>query len=105
MVRLLRRAGIHRWRANVEIHDDRGLIGVGDLVFDRQRLVVEIDGRAHHSDPASFERDRERQNRLVAAGWTVLRFTWRDLTSRPAHVVATVRRQLARTGAGSKRGP
>jgi very-short-patch-repair endonuclease len=56
--------------------------------------VIEVDGRAHHTTPDRFERDRERQNALVAAGWTVLRFTWRDLTTRPSAVVATVRRML-----------
>lgn len=95
-VRLLRRARIEGWRANEEIRDERGLIGIGDIVFRDRRLVVEIDGRAHHTDSASFQRDRERQNRLVAAGWTVLRFTWRDLTVRPGYVVATVEAMLAR---------
>jgi len=96
-VQLLRRAGITDWSLNVEIHDERGLIGVGDVVFRKHRLVVEIDGRAYHSDPASFQRDRERQNRLVAAGWTVLRFTWHDLTHRPGYVVATVQAMLTRS--------
>ena len=40
--------------------------------------------------PDQFRRDRVRQNRLVAAGWTVVRFTWRDLTERPDYVIATV---------------
>jgi very-short-patch-repair endonuclease len=38
-------------------------------------LVIEVDGWAYHRTPDRFQRDRERQNRLVAAGWTVLRFT------------------------------
>ena len=32
----------------------------------------------------------DRKNRLVAAGWTVLRFTWWDLTQRPDYVVASI---------------
>jgi very-short-patch-repair endonuclease len=98
---LLRRARITGWRANVPLHDrDEELIGVGDIVFDRERLVVEIDGRAHHVSPDRFERDRERQNRLVAEGWTVLRFTWRDLTTRPDQVRGQVRRMLRRVPLG-----
>ncbi|MEN3304033.1 MAG: hypothetical protein V7603_235 [Micromonosporaceae bacterium] len=94
---LLRRAGLTGWRANVGLHDGVGaLIGVADIVFDRERLVVEVDGRAHHVTPERFERDRERQNRLVTEGWTVLRFTWRDLTRRPEEVVAQVREMLRR---------
>lgn len=89
-VTLLRRAGITGWVANAEIHDRAGLVGYGDLVFRHARLVVEIDGWAYHSDRERFQRDRTRQNRLVAAGWTVLRFTWDDLTTRPDEFLSAV---------------
>jgi very-short-patch-repair endonuclease len=89
---LLRGARITGWEANAEIRDDAGLIGVGDVVFATAKLVVEVDGLAFHVTPERFQRDRQRQNRLVAAGWTVLRFTWSDLTERPDYVVASVRR-------------
>lgn len=94
---LLRGAGITGWRANVPISDGEGLIGVGDVAFDRERLVIEVDGWAYHSSPDRFQRDRQRQNRLVRAGWRVLRFTWRDLTQRPDHVIAETRAMLSRS--------
>jgi very-short-patch-repair endonuclease len=56
---------------------------------------VEIDGWAYHTTPDQFRADRQRQNRLVAAGWRVLRFTWHDVTERPADVVATIATLLA----------
>lgn len=93
-VDLLRRAGIEGWSANVEISDRHGLIGVADLVFGAARLIVELDGMAFHVTPDQFQRDRARQNRLVAAGWTVLRFTWRDLTERPGYVIGAIRDML-----------
>jgi hypothetical protein len=93
-VALLREGGIGGWVANAEIRDREGLIGYGDIVFRAARVVVEIDGWAYHSDRERFQRDRTRQNRLVAAGWTVLRFTWDDLTVRPGQVVAAVRAAL-----------
>jgi very-short-patch-repair endonuclease len=91
---VLRRARLSGWQANVAIHDELGLVGVGDVVFEEERLVLEIDGRAYHVTPDTFQRDRQRQNRLVAAGWNVLRFTWHDLTQRPDYVVATIRTML-----------
>jgi very-short-patch-repair endonuclease len=91
---LLRGAGLTGWRVNAEIRDEYGLIGVADVLIERARLVLEVDGWAYHSTPDRFQRDRERQNRLVAAGWTVLRFTWQDITEHPDRVVATVRRLL-----------
>jgi very-short-patch-repair endonuclease len=91
-IQVLRRAGITGWAANRDIHNARGeVIARGDLVFALSRLVVEIDGRAHHVTPEQFQRDRDRQNRLVAAGWTVLRFTWHDLTRRPDRVGEAVK--------------
>lgn len=61
-----------------------------DLVFDDVKLVVEIDGFAYHGDRDAFERDRQRQNLLTAAGWTILRFTWRQVHNDPAAVIAQI---------------
>lgn len=61
-----------------------------DLAFPAARVAVEIDGLAYHSDAKRFQYDRTRQNLLVSLGWTVLRFTWRDLQDRPDYVVATI---------------
>ena len=49
-----------------------------DVAFREQRIAIEVDGFAYHSDRARFQRDRSRQNLLVGLGWTVLRFTWDD---------------------------
>jgi very-short-patch-repair endonuclease len=92
---LLTAAKIVGWRVNVPITAGGELIGIGDIVFQAERLVLELDGWAFHVTPEQFQRDRARQNRLVAAGWTVLRFTWRDLTERPEYVVATIEAMLA----------
>ena len=91
LVRLLRRAAIGGWTANSEV------CGFPvDVVFDAERVLVEIDGMAFHSDAHAFQHDRTRQNILVANGWTILRFTWADLTERPQYVVSQIRAALAR---------
>jgi very-short-patch-repair endonuclease len=95
LLALLRRARIRGWEANARIADAGGLIGVGDVVFRHERLVVEVDGWAFHTTAERFQLDRRRQNRLISAGWTVLRFTWRDLTERAEHVIDTIRAVLA----------
>jgi very-short-patch-repair endonuclease len=91
MAVLLRRAGIAGWQANVSFAD----VGVLDFAFVAQRVAIEIDGRAWHSAGDRFQADRRRQNRLVLLGWTVLRFTWEDLTQRPGQVLAHVKTALA----------
>lgn len=93
---VLRSGGITGWRANAPVHDATGRrIAVVDVLFERRRLVLEVDGWAAHGSKDAFQNDRTRQNRLVAAGWTVLRFTWADLAERPDQVLAVVRAALA----------
>jgi len=59
-----------------------------DLLWPRQRLVVEVDGFAYHSSRTAFERDRRRDAELQAWGYRVLRITWRRLVAEPNAVVA-----------------
>lgn len=87
---LMRRASVTGWRAGATLWDDQGEIGVVDVVFDSARLVVEIDGEKAHRGRKAFLRDRRKQNRLVNAGYRVLRFTYWDLIERPEAVIAEV---------------
>jgi hypothetical protein len=57
-----------------------------DFHWPDARLVVETDGHEHHGTRAAFERDRARDQALAAAGWTVLRFTYRQVLEEPARV-------------------
>jgi very-short-patch-repair endonuclease len=66
-----------------------------DLLWREQRLVVEIDGFAFHGDRAAFERDRRRDQRLAAAGYRVMRVTWRQLRDEPYAVIARLSAALA----------
>ena len=94
LITLVRRAGITGWTVNDPIALPDGTTTPGDLVFRERRVLVEVDGWAWHHTPDRFQRDRYRQNQLVATGWTVLRFTWSDLTQRPDYVVGQIRRSL-----------
>lgn len=87
LVTLLRASGLTGWSCNLALEG----IGVIDVAFLEIRLAVEVDGVARHSDVRRFQADRTKQNKLASAGWTVLRFTWRDLVDRPDDVVATIR--------------
>ena len=67
-----------------------------DCVWPDQRLIVELDGHASHSPTHAFELDRARDRRLEAAGWRVVRITWRQLEREPELVEADLRRLLLR---------
>jgi very-short-patch-repair endonuclease len=66
-----------------------------DFFWPDARLVVEVDGRATHGTRKAFQADRDRDGHLAVAGYRVLRFTWWDVTRRPAVVADRVRRMLA----------
>jgi very-short-patch-repair endonuclease len=65
-----------------------------DLLWRSAKLVIEMDGWAFHGHRAAFERDRDRDQKLVAAGYRVIRVTWRQLEREPLAVVARIAQAL-----------
>jgi very-short-patch-repair endonuclease len=89
LIDLLRAAGITGWQPGLPFHQWKI-----DIAFPGARLAIEIDGWAWHTDVERFRTDRHKGNALVKAGWTVLRFTWHDLTNRPDYVLAQIQAAL-----------
>jgi very-short-patch-repair endonuclease len=87
---LLRGARIRGWCANAAVSLLDGRTALIDVWFPAERVAIEVDGQAWHTDRTRFERDRARQNALILAGATVLRFTWTDITAAPERVVREV---------------
>jgi very-short-patch-repair endonuclease len=71
-----------------------------DFSWPEQRLIAETDGHHDHGTRAAFERVRARDAELIALGWRVVRFTYRQVMRRPRVVAGILRRCLA-TPAGS----
>lgn len=65
-----------------------------DFAYPEWLLAIEFDGHDAHRTPAQLQRDLTRQNLLVMAGWTVLRFTWADVVQRPEMVADTIRTKI-----------
>jgi hypothetical protein len=88
----------------LQLCDDHGLpapqtnVTVAGLLVDfawpQAKLIAETDGYAYHSTPTAFERDRERDQRLALAGYTVVRFTYNQVTRTPEAVANRLRRLL-----------
>jgi very-short-patch-repair endonuclease len=106
MVALLRNGGLRMggrngWRANFRVQgsdpsgDWRFRV---DVAWPACKLALEIDGRAFHASAESFQADRARAARLVAAGWTVIAFTWDDVVGRPRWALGVVTGTLRRLG-------
>ena len=62
-----------------------------DVVDSRRRVVLEVDSWEFHTGRDAHARDCRRYTLLVVHGWTVLRFTWRQVM----HDADFVRRCLA----------
>lgn len=93
---LCREAGIPRPAVNVPVEGY-----LVDFLWRAERFVVETDGYAFHKDRGSFERDRERDLDLTAAGYEVSRLTHRMLTRRPETCVKRISESLRRRGASN----
>ncbi len=76
----------------VSVVDEMGLIGMVDLALRRWKTAIEYDG-VWHGSPHRVGADRERLNRLHAAGWRVVFVTAEDLRN-PGQICARVRAAL-----------
>jgi very-short-patch-repair endonuclease len=90
---LLLQRGLPRPEVQTNLGDDRnGVLGRVDLYYPSARLILEYDGTNHRD---RLVEDNRRQNRLLSAGFRLLRFTASDIYNQPDLVEAQVRNALA----------
>jgi very-short-patch-repair endonuclease len=87
---LCRKASLPSPAVNDWVTLDDGVAYQVDFLWRDERLIVETDGQRFHGHRSAFENDRLRDQRLTLAGFTVVRFTWRQVTREPGRVVHTV---------------
>jgi hypothetical protein len=97
---LLAAAGIARPDVNPRLLIDARTIRP-DLLWKEQRVVIELDGATWHDDPLTRADDAERQAILEAAGYRVLRVSWRQLVDHPGQTLARIARALGLEPAGA----
>jgi hypothetical protein len=61
-----------------------------DFAYAALKLAIEVDGYVWHFSPEHTRRDNARRNALTLQGWTVLVYTWREVTTEPARVAAEI---------------
>jgi very-short-patch-repair endonuclease len=85
---------------DVNVRVGRDLV---DFLWCEQRLVVETDSYIYHRGRAAFQDDRERDLRLRAAGYDVMRVSERQVDEEPGRVAEAVAAAL-RVGADGGQG-
>lgn len=75
-------------------------VGRVDFAYLAARVVIEADGRKHHTSLTDAEADRWRDLELAGAGFVVVRVTWRQLTLEPGRFIAGLRELLRRRDPG-----
>jgi very-short-patch-repair endonuclease len=97
-LRLVRAARLPTPQTGVRLHGFRA-----DFHWPELDLVVETDGLRYHRTPAQQGRDRRRDQLMIAAGLTSLRFTHAQIRFKPGEVVdvliAVTARLSERSGA------
>lgn len=92
-LRLFADAGLPRpvTQHRVQVHD---VVCFLDIAWPDRRLAVECDSLEHHFGERAFRWERVRRRALLRAGWTVLEFTYREVTRDGPRVAAEVRHHL-----------
>jgi very-short-patch-repair endonuclease len=85
--------GLPAPRCNAKMRIDGHRLEV-DLLWEEQRLAIETDGEETHGTPVAFQRDRLRDQVLLAAGYRTARVTWSQVRDEPTAVVNRIARML-----------
>lgn len=71
-----------------------------DLVWMKQKLIVEVDGYLWHKTRKDFEQNRRRDTKLQLAGFRVMRPTDRRIRHEPDELLSDVKRMLGAARSG-----
>lgn len=100
--------GLDGFEPQVEIFDDNGFfVARTDFAHRNSKTIIEFDGRAKYTlegrdHRREFDRERERERRLRALGYHVIRVFWKDLRRRQTFtdIERIVRSRTQRRAAG-----
>lgn len=87
-------AGLPEPELNADVFEAGRFLGCVDLAYPALRIAIEYEGEHHLLDPEQWAGDIRRYEKLIAAGWTVIRVTKTDLFVTPAELIARVQRAI-----------
>jgi very-short-patch-repair endonuclease len=67
-----------------------------DGAFPQIKLAVEADGEIWHNNPQKIQSDKNRDVSISRQGWTILRFTDKEITKQPKDVAMVIKQAIQR---------
>jgi very-short-patch-repair endonuclease len=89
LLKLIDQADLPKPVSNVQLHGH-----LVDIFWPDQRLILEFDGWGAHGHRLAFDKDRKRDQKLVAAGYRVVRVTDKQLLEEPLAVIVRIAQAL-----------
>lgn len=80
----------------VELEEENRVFYI-DFAFPSVMLGIEVDSRAYHSTTFAKSKDRDRQDLLEGAGWTLIRFRSEEILRKPDAVKKEIRKVVGET--------
>jgi very-short-patch-repair endonuclease len=82
-----------RWPALAGMERQVPVLGYRlDFGVRTRKVGIEVDGLAFHGGQEAWARDHQRQRRIEAAGWRIVRFTAREAAEQPVTALDEVNR-------------
>lgn len=69
-----------------------------DFAFPEYKVAIECDGLMGHGSPSAQSYDLKRQNEIIEDGWNLRRFSWSQVNTEPAQVLASIRNAMVASG-------
>lgn len=91
---MCKRSGLPTPEVNVTLEVNRKIL-MPDFLWRDAGLIVEADSRRYHDTDSAFQSDRRREQRLMRAGWRVVRCTWEQVEHEPRALAETIRALLS----------
>jgi hypothetical protein len=73
-----------------------------DFAYPALKLAIEVDGWATHFSPEQQRYDHRRANELIKAGWTILRYSWWEVTNESERVASEIAATYSRLREASR---
>jgi hypothetical protein len=89
--------GLPKAAKQVEYAKPDGSRGYRDRYYEKQQLIVELDGKQYHP-PEHRGRDQDRDNDAAATVGSTLRYGWVDVTRKPCESARQVYAALVKRG-------